>query len=74
MNLKNLTITKEFRNTKEDWLSLALYLLLGPFLIVIGLSLLFGTVVGVSLYVLFDYLYKMVVYFINEFKDLIYGK
>lgn len=74
MNLKNLTISKEFRNTKEDWLSLAFYILLGPLLIVIGLSLLFGTVVGVSLYVLFDYLYKMVVYFINEFKDLIYGK
>lgn len=74
MNLKNLTLVKEFRNTKEDWISLAFYLLLGPFAVVIGLSLLFGTVVGISLYVLFDYLYKMVVYFINEFKDLIYGK
>lgn len=74
MNLKNLTIVKEFRNTKEDWLSLAFYLLLGPFVAVIGLGLLIGAVVGLSLYGLFDYLYKVVVYFINEFKDFIYGK
>lgn len=74
MSLKNLYLVKEFRNTKEDWLSFVFYLLLGPFAVVIGLSLLFGTVVGISLYVLFDYLYKMVVYFINEFKDLIHGK
>lgn len=74
MNLKNLTLVKEFRNTKEDWLSLVLYLLLGPFVVVVGLSLLFGAVVGLSLYGLFDYLYKVAVYFINEFKDLINGK
>ena len=74
MNLKNLTLVKEFRNTKEDWLSLVLYLLLGPFVVVVGLSLLFGAVVGLSLYGLFDYLYKVAVYFINEFKDLIKGK
>lgn len=74
MNLKNLTLVKEFRNTKEDWLSLVFYVLLGPLAVVVGLSLLVGTVVGVALYVLFDFAYKMVVYFINEFKDLIYGK
>jgi len=74
VNLKNLTLVKEFRNTKEDWLSLAFYVLLGPLAVVVGLSLLVGTVVGVALYVLFDFAYKMVVYFINEFKDLIYGK
>lgn len=69
--LSDFCLIKEFKNTKEDWIAFLLYILLAPFVVVIGSVIFVATFVCVAFYLLIDYTIKAAKYFIPVVKNLI---
>lgn len=68
-SLDKYKIVSEFNNTIEDWLSLFVYVILAPFAVLVGSVLMVGCIFCVALYIVFDFLYKVVVYFYRSLKN-----